>query len=101
SGVPWQHAEVAPPDAVVDELRRLGVGDGDLVGLAVATTGAGLAAAGHTFAVDAHDAPAVVRAVEDELRPRWAWWTNDTASTLIAGGIRVARCWALSAVPTL
>ena len=30
--------------------------------------------------------------------PRWVWWTSDTARTLVAAGLRPARCWDLEAV---
>jgi DNA polymerase-1 len=101
------------------------VGRGDLVAVAVgAGVGAGLAtrtaiphdAASHeaapddaiapdagavTIAVATADAAAVVRAVDEALRPRWVWWSIDTAAALVAAGTRVATCWDVAAVGRL
>jgi DNA polymerase-1 len=106
-----------PPAAadLVDRLRRVGIGRGDLVALAIApTVGLGLATAAGLVAVpvpvtgggdghgDGGDGPAeLVRAVDDALRPRWVWWANDTAATLVAAGVRVATCWDVAAVARL
>jgi DNA polymerase-1 len=87
---------------VVDELRRLGVGDGDQLGLALATSGgAGIAVDDHRIAIGPDDARSVVATIEAALRPRWVWWSNGTAAALIAAGIRVARCWDVAAVHRL
>jgi DNA polymerase-1 len=37
----------------------------------------------------------------ESLRPRWVWWSNDAAASLLTAGIRVTRCWDLSAVHRL
>lgn len=86
------------PDDVVDQLRCSDVGDGDLVGLAVAEAGAGIAIDGLELAIDAASAAEIVLAVERDLRPRWAWWTNETATALLDLGVEVARCWDVAAV---
>ncbi len=93
---------------MVERLGRDGVGRGDLVALTVApTVGIGLATGGGTVCVaaDGRDGHAglagVVRAVDDGLRPRWVWWSNDTAAVLVAAGVRVATCWDVAAVGRL
>jgi DNA polymerase-1 len=37
-------------------------------------------------------------AYENQVRPRWATWSQETAQRLIAGGTRVATCWDVAAV---
>jgi DNA polymerase-1 len=39
--------------------------------------------------------------IEHEFRPRWVWWTAETARQLVDAGIRPARCWDLDAVHRL
>ncbi len=39
--------------------------------------------------------------IEHDRAPRWVWWTSDTARTLVAAGLRPARCWDLEAVHRL
>jgi DNA polymerase I len=39
--------------------------------------------------------------IEREDRPRWVWWTADTARLLVAAGVRPARCWDIDAVHRL
>jgi DNA polymerase I len=100
------HVGEASVDDVVAELRRLGVGRGQLVGLAVAPgVGLGLAVGTDVLPVPGGEAgaavPAVVRAVEDEVRPRWAWWSGDTARMLVEAGVRVSACWDVAAVHRL
>ena len=90
----------------VERLRHLGVGRGDLLAVAVAPgIGVGLAPAGTTEAwavphAEGGDA-ALVRTIEDEVRPRWVWWSLATAHVLVATGVRVATCWDLAAVHRL
>ena len=89
---------------VVDGLRGAGVGRGDLVVLALAPgVGLGMAAATGAFSwsCGGEDASVVVGLVEDALRPRWVWWSNETAVPLIAAGVRVAKCWDIAAVHRL
>ena len=97
-------AEGAPAADVVGWLRAQGAGRGDLVGLAVHPgVGLGVAAA-DTLAVPVADpgaGAAVVRLVDEELRPRWVWWSGDTALALVRAGVRVATCWDVAAVARL
>jgi DNA polymerase-1 len=40
--------------------------------------------------------------VEDELRPRWVWWSAAAvAGQLVAAGLRLATCWDVAAVHRL
>ena len=88
----------------VAELEALGIGRGDLVALALAPD-AGLAMAtvsGSVSIAAGDDDPfAVVRAVEEALRPRWVMWSNATAIALVSAGVRVATAWDLAAVSRL
>ena len=89
---------------VVDELCAAGLGRRDPVALALAPgVGLGMAAAGGTLSWSwgAEDIPVVVGLVEDALRPRWVWWSNETAVPLIRAGVRVATCWDIAAVHRL
>ncbi len=89
---------------MLERLRRAGVGRGDLVALAIAPpVGLGLATAGGRVPVPlgGDDPATVVRRVDDALRPRWAWWSSETAATLVAAGVRVATCWDVAAVGRL
>lgn len=43
----------------------------------------------------------VVADVERALRPRWVWWSIDTAAALVRSGLRVATCWDVAAVSRL
>jgi DNA polymerase-1 len=42
-----------------------------------------------------------LRAVEDEVRPRWVWWSGETARALAGAGVRVSACWDVAAVQRL
>ena len=89
---------------MLDDLRRSGVARGDLVALVVAPdVGVGLATPAGSLSVPAaaDDAVAVVRSVEEELRPRWVMWSNATAIALVEGGLRVATSWDIAAVHRL
>jgi DNA polymerase I len=97
---------VVGPADVVDELRRAGVARGRLLGLAVVPeVGVGLATADGVIQLGIPaitvDPVALVAAVEDAVEPRWVWWSSATAVPLVAGGVRVARCWDLGAVHRL
>lgn len=75
---------------------------GERVGVAVAPgVGVGLAHASGVVAVATDDPWAVVAEVEADVGPRWTWWSKDTASALLAGGVRVGRCWDLVAAHCL
>ena len=89
---------------VGEELRGAGAGRGDLVGLALSPgAGLGLATASGAFAWSSgtEDAADVVKLVKDALRPRWVWWSNQTAVPLVRAGVRVATCWDIAAVHRL
>jgi DNA polymerase-1 len=88
----------------VEKLSEAGVRRGDLVALAYAPgVGLGMAtASGATsWSYGSEDALVVVGLVEDLLRPRWVWWSNETAVPLISAGVRVATCWDIAAVHRL
>src|SRR5579871_2513387 len=84
---------------LVTRLRQAGVGRGDLVGLAVAPDG--------TAAVAADPAAGWVGSAgelgvaDDEVRPRWATWSQEDAQRLVARGVRLATCWDVAAVHRL
>ena len=89
---------------VVEKLCGAGVRRGDLVGMALAPgVGLGMATASGalSWSSGAEDALVVVKLVEDALRPRWVWWSNETAVPLISAGVRVATCWDIAAVHRL
>ncbi len=89
---------------VVEGLRGAGVGRGFLGALAlVPGVGLGMAAAtgALSWSCGAEDASVVVGLVEDALRPRWVWWSTETAVPLIRAGVRVATCWDIAAVHRL
>ena len=80
---------------VADWLRRVGVGAGEDVGLALVDgMGVGLAtqAGCESFA---HSDPAALVAWLDSraFGPRWVWWDRSTADRLVAGGVAITRCW--------
>jgi DNA polymerase I len=93
-------------DTADDALRALvkaGATAGAMVGVVIsATTGTvGFAVEGSAVAIavgSAASAVELVNRVEHELRPRWVWWSNETAAILVGNGVRVARCWDLAAV---
>jgi DNA polymerase I len=105
----------APADGdLVTSLRRAGVARGDLVGLVVSPAlGLGVATAeggwsvapGASVATDAGAAAAGLAAevgrAEAALRPRWAVWSGQTAAHLVAGGVRPATCWDITAAHRL
>jgi DNA polymerase-1 len=88
---------------VAGALSGAGVGRGDPVAVALAPgVGVALAApSGLTLSTAADEAAGAIRRVEDELRPRWVWWSGDTAAALVASGTRVAACWDVAAVHRL
>ncbi|MCU1494310.1 MAG: putative polymerase [Acidimicrobiaceae bacterium] len=93
-----------PDKQLVEELCRSGIGRGDLVALAIwPRTGLGMATptAAASVSLGVEDPSAVVRLVEDALRPRWVLWSNDTAATLAQSGVRIATSWDIAAVDRL
>jgi DNA polymerase-1 len=93
-------------DPIVEQLVGRGVGRGDLMALAVAPgVGAALVPVVDSqlraTLVAAADPVPMIAAVDEALRPRWVEWSSATASTLVAGGLRVATAWDLVAVHRL
>src|ERR1700723_200730 len=87
---------------VVEQLRAAGVQRGDLVALALAPDGRfAMATFSGSLSFGGDDGPAVVSVIEDSLRPRWTWWSNETAKRLIALGVRVSKCWDIAAAHRL
>src|ERR1700722_2649 len=80
------------------DLRAAGAARGDLVGLTIGASGAGIAYAGRSWLLPAD---ADLTAVDSELRPRWVVWSGSTAMTLCARGVRVATCWDIAAAHRL
>lgn len=95
---------MTPADELLASLRDANVARGDLVAVALADdVGLGIVvvATGRSFTL-ACDAPSdVVAAIDAELRPRWVFWSIDTASMLVRHGVRVATCWDIAAVHRL
>lgn len=100
---------VADAQHLLASVHDAGIERGDCVGLALSPTGhpcvgVGIALPGGALALataEVDGAVAAVSVLEREVGPRWVWWSNDTAGTLVTGGLRVARCWDLSAVHRL
>jgi DNA polymerase I len=91
-------------ERLIAELRLGGVGDGAVLALACAPgTGIGMATTEHQWALADHPAgvAAAVELIESALRPRWAWWSSDTAGPIVAAGVHLARCWDIAAVHRL
>lgn len=83
---------------LVTRLSRAGVGRGDLAGLAVAPDGSvavGLPEGGWTASATE------VCVADEELRPRWVTWSQQTAQRLVAAGVRITMCWDVAAVHRL
>ncbi|WP_051062939.1 DNA polymerase [Ilumatobacter nonamiensis] len=71
------------------------------VALAIGEHAASIAVLGHGgISVPVGDLAGVVSRGE-VVGPRWVWWSNDTAASLLDLDVRVARCWDLSAVHRL
>jgi len=94
------------PDELAQTLRRDGYVATEPLALVLdGATGCGLATLDRTWLCamtdKAHIARAIAR-VEDELAPRWIWWSAaTTAKPLVAQGVRLSSCWDLAAVHRL
>ena len=89
---------------VVEDLARASVGRGDLLALAMSPrVGVGLAGPTGSLSipVGVGDPVAVVRLVEDQLRPRWVLWSAATTVDLVQAGLRIATSWDVAAVHRL
>jgi len=83
---------------LVAQLRRAGAGSGELAGLLVDADGTGtVATADGEFAV----APAEIARADQEVRPRWVTWSQETAQRLLARDVQLATCWDVAAVHRL
>ncbi len=89
--------------ALAARLSRAAVTRGDLVGLVISPAGAlGVATADSTWHVrPASGAIAAIGPADEELRPRWAVWSGQTAGRLAADGVRLATCWDIAAAHRL
>ncbi len=90
-------------DGLLAQLRRRGQARGGFLALSLAPErGLGLAEPGGQRWTLATTEPAgVVAALEQEFRPRWVWWSQQTPIELTRHGVRVATCWDLVAVHRL
>src|ERR1700733_15006342 len=87
---------------VAERLQAAGVQRGDFISLALARDSRfGIATSSGDLSFGGDDGPAVVSAIEDALRPRWTWWSSETAQILVAAGVRVATCWDIAAAHRL
>jgi DNA polymerase I len=84
---------------LVTSLRQAGVNRGDLVGLVISpAAGLGVATAQRAWpAGPGAGLAAEVGRADGALRPRWAVWSGQTAAHLVAGGVRLATCWDITA----
>jgi len=92
-----RHDEAVTPAA---HLAATGVTARDPLAVVVVPDGVALAWSAGTLAVTG-DPVAVVRSLLP-LEPRWTWWSaRETATPLVAAGLRVRACWDLGAVGRL
>jgi len=93
---------VADAGELMRSLGEHGVARGSMVAVAIAEpVGLGVAVDGAAWVCATPTPCAVVASVEAEIRPRWLWWSSDTATTLLAAGVRVATCWDVAEVHRL
>ena len=94
------HGQV--PDRLPDRLLATRFQRGDMVAVTVARgVGVGLATSSFQWGEAAADPFDVIREIESALRPRWVWWSIDTATAFADAGVRVASCWDIAAVHRL
>jgi DNA polymerase I len=74
---------------------------GELLGLAIAPA-LGAAIVGRSGAqpivLDLGEMAAEVRRLDEQFRPRWVVWSQQTAATLVAQSVRLTACWDIAAV---
>ena len=90
-------------DQLLAELAQRGFERGGFLGLSLAP-GRGLGVAesgGGRWAVPTTEPATVVAQLEQQFRPRWVWWSQQTPIELTRKGVRVATCWDLVAVHRL
>jgi len=88
---------------LVAMLQRAGTRPGDLVGLVTSGIHEPGDATG-TVAVADSEFPvsmAEISRADQEVRPRWVTWSQDSAQRLVARGVRLQTCWDVSAVHRL
>lgn len=86
-----------PDSDVLEQLLAAGVVRGDILGLALSPDiGVAVSTSSGDLSIGGDDLSVVLK-VEEALRPRWTWWSNDTARDLLKSGVRVATCWDVSA----
>jgi DNA polymerase I len=85
---------------LVTRLRQAGAGRGDLVGLAVSPDGT-VAVATDAVAAGWAGSAGELAVADNEVRPRWATWSQEDAQRLVAQGVRLATCWDVAAVHRL
>ncbi|HEV3067875.1 MAG TPA: DNA polymerase [Streptosporangiaceae bacterium] len=85
---------------LVTRLRQAGAGRGDLVGLAVSADGI-VAVAADGVATGWVGSAGELAVADDQVRPRWATWSQEDAQRLVAQGVRLATCWDVAAVHRL
>lgn len=94
-------------ERAVELVAKLVAGDtvtGDMVALCLEPgIGIGLCPLGATepVAIATDDVAAAVRDVEEAMHPRWVVWSNAPAVHLVGQGLRLARCWDVSAAQRL
>ncbi len=92
-------------DSLARALTNAGVERGTPVAITFVEGGnaplLGIATVGFAAGVGGPAALRAVTAIEAELRPRWVWWSNEPAATLVRHGVRFTACWDLSAVHRL
>lgn len=85
------------------EVHASGIAPGQIVAVAI-TPGVGAAwktIGGESATVAWDSAIGTMRRLEDEVGPRWLWWSGATARTFVSIDIRPARCWDLGVVHRL
>ncbi len=79
-------------------MDRATTSRGERLALVVLPHGIGCATADRSWSV-AGDPAMLVTALNDQLAPRWVWWSAAaTAAPLVAAGVRPRTCWDLAAV---
>jgi DNA polymerase I len=57
--------------------------------------------AGWSGAIPTEDPVESIQRVEEAFRPRWVLWGSETTALLVDAGLRVAKCWHITAVQRL
>lgn len=94
--------DIADPASAATAVVSLGAARGASLGIAVAADGTTGLAVGDTLVTTPPGlGPACVAAIDREVRPRWITWSPDTATALVAHGVRIATCWDAAAAHRL